>query len=167
MDYYAQMRSDNYKTDMVATTLAARDYKSATDIIVGGGTEMDTVVRRLTPGECTILQGFPQGWVDIGDWYDSKGKLHKESDSAKYKALGNAVCVPFWRYLARRIAAQHERTITMGSLFAGIGGFELAFKQVGALPRWSAEIEEFPIAVLKKRFGDEETGTQGDVNTFL
>ena len=36
------------------------------------------VVRRLTPLECTRLQGYPDGWVDIGDWTDEKGKKHKE-----------------------------------------------------------------------------------------
>ena len=132
-----------------------------------GEVNMDAVVRRLSPGECCRLQGFPDGWVDIGEWVDTKGKVHQESDSAKYKALGNAICIPFWRVLARRIAAQYERDITMGSLFAGIGGFELAFKQVGAYPLWSAEIEEFPIAVLKKHFGDDETGIVGDVNKYL
>ena len=25
-------------------------------------------MRRLTPLECTRLQGYPDGWVDIGDW---------------------------------------------------------------------------------------------------
>ena len=44
------------------------------------------VVRRLTPLECTRLQGFPDGWVDIGDWVDTKGKKHKDADSPKYKA---------------------------------------------------------------------------------
>ena len=45
------------------------------------------IVRRLTPLECERLQGFPDGWTDIGEWTDSKGKVHKEStDSARYKA---------------------------------------------------------------------------------
>ena len=29
------------------------------------------IVRRLTPGECELLQGFPKGWTDIGEWVDS------------------------------------------------------------------------------------------------
>lgn len=32
------------------------------------------VVRRLTPMECERLQGYPDGWTDIGEWCDSKGK---------------------------------------------------------------------------------------------
>lgn len=114
------------------------------------------VVRRLTPLECTRLQGFPDGWVDIGDWTDTKGKIHKESDSPKYKALGNSIALPFWEWLARRIAAQYERPVTIGSLFDGIGGFPLAFQKAGGKPIWASEIEEFPIAVTKIRFPEEE-----------
>lgn len=95
------------------------------------------------------------GWVDIGEWTDSKGKLHKDADSPKYKALGNSVALPFWEWLARKIAAQYERPVTMGSLFSGIGGFELAFQKAGGKPVWASEIEEFPIAVTKMRFPDE------------
>lgn len=66
-----------------------------------GGTQMDNyVVRRLTPLECERLQGFPDFWTMIGDWTDSKGKLHKgDSDSPRYRALGNSVATgnnSFW-----------------------------------------------------------------------
>lgn len=33
------------------------------------------VVRRLTPMECERLQGFPDGWTDIGEWTDGKGNV--------------------------------------------------------------------------------------------
>ena len=58
--------------------------------------------------------------------------------------------------MAKRIAAQYERPITMGSLFDGIGGFPLVFSRAGATPVWASEIEEFPIAVTKIRFPDKE-----------
>lgn len=48
------------------------------------------VVRRLTPMECERLQGYPDGWTDIGEWTDTKGKKHKAADSPRYKALGNS-----------------------------------------------------------------------------
>lgn len=128
---------------------------------------MDNVVRRLTPTECSRLQGFPDGWCDIGDWVDSNGKKHKDADSPKYKALGNSIALPFWEWLARRIAAQYERPVTMGSLFDGIGGFPLAFMRAGGKAVWASEIEEFPIAVTKKHFGDEEKGEAGDVYKYL
>jgi DNA (cytosine-5)-methyltransferase 1 len=118
---------------------------------------MKTIVRRLTPTECERLQGFPDGWTDIGEWTDSKGKVHKEaSDSARYKALGNSIALPFWQYLARRICAQYERDITIGSLFDGIGGFPYVFERCGAKAVWASEIEDFCIAVTKKHFPEEE-----------
>lgn len=163
---FSIQRTDEYKRSEQSSTISQRDYKSATDLIIGGHKEdMKTVVRRLTPLECERLQGFPDGWTDIGEWTDTKGKKHKEADSPRYKALGNSICLPYWEWLARRIAAQYERPMTMGSLFDGISGFPLAFARAGGIPVWSSEIEEFPIAVAKKHFGDEENGTYGDYQT--
>lgn len=123
-------------------------------------------LRRLTPLECTRLQGFDDGWVDIGDWTDTKGKVHKESDSVKYKALGNSIALPFWQFLADRMVAVLKRdgveNPKMCSLFSGIGGFEVVFSRAGCEPTWNSEIEEFPIAVTKKHFGDDDTGLKGD-----
>ena len=115
------------------------------------------VVRRLTPMECERLQGFPDHWTDIGEWRDSKGKLRKPSDSPRYKALGNSIALPFWDFLAKRISAQYLRPVTMGSLFDGIGGFPLVFERHNGkgTARWASEIEEFPIAVTKLRFGED------------
>lgn len=115
------------------------------------------VVRRLTPMECERLQGYPDGWTDIGEWYDSKGKLRKPSDRPRYKALGNSIALPFWDFLAKRISAQYLRPVTMGSLFDGIGGFPLVFERHNGkgMARWASEIEEFPIAVTKLRFGED------------
>lgn len=115
------------------------------------------VVRRLTPMECERLQGFPDHWTDIGEWRDSKGKLRKPSDSPRYKALGNSIALPFWDFLAKRISAQYLRPVTMGSLFDGIGGFPLVFERHNGkgTARWESEIEEFPIAVTKLRFGED------------
>ena len=125
-------------------------------------TTQNMVVRRLTPMECERLQGFPDGWTDIGEWRDSKGKLRKPSDSPRYKALGNSIALPFWDFLAKRISAQYIRPVTMGSLFDGIGGFPLVFERHNGkgTARWASEIEEFPIAVTKLRFGGEDNGSQ-------
>lgn len=133
----------------VAETLAARDYKDPQIVC-------NSVVRRLTPLECERLQGFPDGWTAIGEWTDSKGKKRKCSDSARYKALGNSIAIPFWFYILRRMAAQYERPATLGSLFDGIGGFPLCWERCNGKGTaiWASEIEEFPIAVTKKRFGD-------------
>lgn len=116
----------------------------------------NTVVRRLTPKECERLQGFPDDWTDIGEWTDSTGKKRQTSDTNRYKALGNSIALPYWKVLARRIAAQYDRDITMGSLFDGIGGFPYAFEHCGAKAVWASEIEEFCIAVTKRRFPEDE-----------
>lgn len=125
------------------------------------------VGRRLTPLECERLQGFPDHWTDIGEWYDSQTgegywvdslrKRHKTADSPRYKALGNSIALPFWDFLAKRISAQYLRPVTMGSLFDGIGGFPLVFERHNGkgTARWASEIEEFPIAVTKLRFGED------------
>lgn len=47
-------------------------------------------VRRLTPIECERLQGFPDDWTA------------GESDSTRYRQLGNAVCVPVAEWIGRR-----------------------------------------------------------------
>jgi len=54
-------------------------------------------VRRITPTECERLQGFPDCWTAFGD--DGK----PTSDSARYRMLGNAVCVPTAQWIAERI----------------------------------------------------------------
>ena len=116
--------------------------------------KLNDIVRRLTPLECERLQGYPDGWTDIDQYIDTKGRKHKTSDSARYKALGDSIALPFWRWLAGRICAQYDRQITIGSLFDGIGGFPLVFEQCGAKAVWASEIEEFCIAVTKRHFPD-------------
>ena len=117
---------------------------------------VNQTVRRLTPLECERLQGYPDGWTDIGEWIDGKGKKHKAADSPRYKALGNSIALPFWFWLLRRISAQYERPATLGSLFDGIGGFPLCWERCNGkgTALWASEIEEFPMAVTKKRFGE-------------
>ncbi len=184
---YQMQGFGDYREGDTASSCKQRDYKDSTDLVVSsvdcrnfreGGETNGTlqaksnggvsynlqntvrtgmVVRRLTPMECERLQGYPDGWVDIGDWVDEQGKKHKEADSPKYKALGNSIALPFWSFLAKRISAQYLRPVTMGSLFDGIGGFPLVFERCNGkgTARWASEIEEFPIAVTKLRFGEE------------
>jgi len=111
-------------------------------------------VRRLTPLECERLQGFPDGWTDIGDWADSNGKKRKTTDSARYKALGNSIALPPWKWVLKRLCAQYERDATMASLFDGIGGFPLIWEQLNGKGScvWASEIEEFPMAVTRRHF---------------
>jgi len=60
----------------------------------GRGTPLGTHeigVRRLTPLECERLQGFPDGHTA------------GQSDSARYRQLGNAVAVPVVEWIAKRL----------------------------------------------------------------
>ena len=126
----------------------------------GGGNvpmvKQEAIVRRLTPLECERLQGFPDGWTDIGEWIDSKGKKHKDADSPRYKALGNSIALPFWDWMSERMVKVLKddgvENPTMASLFDGIGGFPLVYQKHGCAAIWASEIEEFPIAVTKIRF---------------
>ena len=127
---------------------------SATCVAKGPNAVYQSVVRRLTPLECERLQGYPDNYTDIGEWVDSKGKTRKTTDSARYKALGNSIALPFWFWLLRRISAQYERVATLGSLFSGLGGFELCWERCNGkgTALWGSEIEPFCIAVTKVRF---------------
>lgn len=183
---YQMQGFGDYREGDVASSCKQRDFKDSTDLVCAvdcrnfreGGETNGTlqakpnggisynlqntvrtgmIVRRLTPMECERLQGYPDGWTDIGEWMDSKGKRHKDADSPRYKALGNSIALPFWDFLAKRISAQYLRPVTMGSLFDGIGGFPLVFERHNGkgAARWASEIEEFPIAVTKLRFGED------------
>lgn len=174
----SQKQHCGISNDDTCTTLTSQEKERP---VVG-----NTVVRRLTPLECERLQGFPDGWTLIGELqpkYDADGnvveieryyigtdgKRKKVSDSARYKALGNSIATPFWFYLLRRIAAQYERPATLGSLFSGIGGFDLCWEMCNGpgTAIWQSEIEEFPIAVCKQHFGDEVSDKEGDLWKIL
>jgi DNA (cytosine-5)-methyltransferase 1 len=124
---------------------------------LGGGSEtfavLHSTVRRLTPLECERLQGYPDGWTDIGEWTDSKGKKHQTTDSARYKALGNSIALPPWRFVCRRICEQYDTPATMGSLFDGIGGFPLIWREINGADSvpWACEIDEYCRAVTQRR----------------
>lgn len=141
------------ESEINASLQASADHNNNSNNVCRSG----CVVRRLTPLECTRLQGFPDGWVDIGEWTDSKGKKHKDSDAPKYKALGNSIALPFWAWMAKRMRKQFtQENVTMASLFDGIGGFPLVYSWAGVKPVWCSEIEEFCIALTKLRFPEEE-----------
>lgn len=113
-------------------------------------------IRRLTPLECERLQGFPDTWTDIGTWVDSKGKKHETSDAARYKALGNSIALPPWKWVLKRLCSQYERDATMASLFDGIGGFLKIWEQLNGEGSclWASEIEPFCVAVTERRFNN-------------
>ena len=169
----------DYKESEIVSSCKQRDSKDATDLVISiddeknayidqfgtlkahasGGTQQHVmermIVRRLTPLECTRLQGYPDGWVGIGDWTDEKGRVHREADAPKYKALGNSIALPFWRWMFEQMAVYLPEGATLGSLFDGIGGFPLCWESIHGKGTavWASEIEPFAIAVTKHHFG--------------
>ena len=130
--------------------------------------ESENPVRRLTPLEAERCQGLPDGWSDIGEYTDTKGKKQRTTASGRYGLLGNGIALPFWTWLLRRIG-EHCDEKTMGSLFNGGGSFPLIWQVLygeGSC-RWVSEIAEFPIAVTKRHFGDEAEGTTGDWKNYV
>ena len=61
------------------------------DTISHQAVSFSTTVRRLTPKECERLQGFPDSWTD------------GQSDSARYKQMGNAVTVNVVEWIGKRL----------------------------------------------------------------
>jgi DNA (cytosine-5)-methyltransferase 1 len=118
-----KVRSSEWVEDTTGSTLAARDYKDTGDVVVqpswwDGGQTAEALtrtsddqrmpdksrfqavvheygVRRLTPVECERLQAFPDGWTEPA-----------VSNSARYKALGNAVTVNTVRWVLGRMLEQ-------------------------------------------------------------
>lgn len=130
---YSMQRSDEYKENELASTQAARQYKSPTDLVCSAvdcrnyreigdlsGTlqakdkpgyslnyqnpvRTGYIVRRLTPTECERLQGFPDGWTA----FDEQGK--PISDTKRYQMLGNSIAVPCVAYILQNMARQFDR----------------------------------------------------------
>ena len=92
---YARQRVDELKNDDIASTQSARQAKDATDLVVEPDWQYAQLIRRLTPWECELLQGFPLGWTDIPS----------ASDSARYRALGNSVPVPCVEFIMKSLQA--------------------------------------------------------------
>ena len=92
---FARQRVDEFKEDDIASTQSARQAKDATDLVVEPDRQYAQLIRRLTPWECELLQGFPLGWTDIPS----------ASDSARYRALGNSIPVPCVEFIMKSLQA--------------------------------------------------------------
>ena len=88
----------DYGNGETGSTLKARDYKDATDLIVGQNGRK-YIVRRLTPLECCRLQGFPDWWEDGVEG----------SDSTRYKMWGNGIALPCAVDVLRRISKELKK----------------------------------------------------------
>lgn len=147
-----------YGEDGAFPALPSRETAGGNQQAVLAGQRTRWIVRRLTPTECERLQGYPDGWTDIGKWTDTKGKKHKPADSPRYKALGNSIALPQWFWIAQKMKSYMGDGAKLGSLFDGIGGFPLVWETTYGIgtARWASEIEEFPIAVTKKHFPERK-----------
>lgn len=75
----------DFPKEEVSPTLNAKRAKDTLSY------EESSVVRRLTPRECERLQGFPDDWTA------------SQSDSQRYKQMGNAVAVPVVEWIINRL----------------------------------------------------------------
>ncbi len=96
---YTLTTADRHAVCMAdGTARAAVDEELAGTIKRGGMPPIvasEYIVRRLMPVECERLQGFPDGWTDLGG----------TADAPRYKACGNSMAVPVINYIGRRIEA--------------------------------------------------------------
>ena len=84
----------NASTDIVGTMQRGGEGGRADGVMTP-----QMAVRRLTPRECELLQGFPDDYTLV----EYRGK--PAADGPRYKALGNSMAVPVMRWLGQRIAA--------------------------------------------------------------
>ena len=130
---YALCRSDLFKQSDVGSTQRRSQSKGTTDLVVSGGCNRKYTIRRLTPLECSRLQGLPDDWCAIPPqtnvaeaelrfwrgvwdaWDEKSGKKRKTnkqivkwlqspvSESAQYQLYGNGIALPQWVWVLGRI----------------------------------------------------------------
>ena len=126
---FDRQSSGEYGTAPVASTVAARDYNGASDLVLSVHGTQDpctnielahtlgrnngaenaiscgVAVRRLTPTECERLQGFPDGYtlVPIKRSASLEEIIKFSADGPRYKALGNSMAVPCMAWIGLRI----------------------------------------------------------------
>lgn len=75
---YQMQGFGDYRAGEAASSCKQRDFKDGTDLAI-----TNMAVRRLTPVECERLQGFPDGWTDIGV-LQTKVNRKNEKSPAKF-----------------------------------------------------------------------------------
>lgn len=169
IDHINSIKTDNRLCNLQLLTCAENSHKAKADGLYLMGA--DNPSTKITQSEKTeivclyssglftmrqlseeygISKSRIQQIVKTYGWTDIPGA----SDSARYKALGNSIALPFWRWMLNRMSTYLPADATLGSLFDGIGGFPLIWQEIHGkgTARWASEIEPFPIAVTKARF---------------
>lgn len=91
--FFTRQRSDQFSTTGLSGTIAKRDYKSYTDLVFQFG-----ALRRVTPNERLLLQGYPVDWFDGCELTD------------KQKFSCNGMSVPVVKHIGYLIN-EFEKTI--------------------------------------------------------
>lgn len=133
---------------------------SARRLLYGAGLNLETTQGETASGATPRPRRFAAGIHGsrcVCPWTDTKGKKHKPADTPRYKALGNSIALPQWFWIAQKMRPYLKDKPTLGSLFDGIGGFPLVWETAygAGTAVWASEIEEFPIAVTKRWFGND------------
>jgi DNA (cytosine-5)-methyltransferase 1 len=90
----------NGREELMGTLMARREAGG-----FEGTVAHNMVVRRLTPTECERLQGFPDGWTKYARNIEG---VYEQSDTQRYKQLGNSMAVPVMRWIGERIQLIHD-----------------------------------------------------------
>ena len=79
--------------EVFPTIIAGLSHRGGTtqDVYVFSLIKVTGQVRRVTPPECEVLQGFPRGWTD------------QHSDTTRYHQIGNAVTVNVSSWIGSRL----------------------------------------------------------------
>lgn len=119
-------------------------------------------IRRFTPLETERLFGYPDGWTE------KKRDGNTIADTHRYRMLGNTIALPQWEWLLRGISesmGDGASTLTLGSLFDGIGGFPLCAQRVSEsrgynpniITLWVSEIDPLACEVFDVNFNNSST----------
>lgn len=185
---FDKQRIGQYGIGETSSTLSARDYKDASDLICTK-TDNKYIVRRLTPLECSRLQGLQDDWCvappqetvsdeDLAfwkpfwdEWMQINGKKPKTenqitkwlmsevSESAQYQMYGNGIALPQWVWtLGRIIETYGEHKPTMASLFDGTGSFPLIWNSILGGAYTVWSSEVNPDAVRVSKYRMQERG---------
>ena len=93
LSFDTQFGSNANVFEGISPTLKSSQTSPSVMTIDNGAAMTDNAVRRLTPMECERLQGFPDNWTE------------GQSDSARYRQMGNAVAVPVVEWIIERLVA--------------------------------------------------------------
>jgi DNA (cytosine-5)-methyltransferase 1 len=87
--FYNRQRSDKFKEIGISNTIAKRDFKGSTDVVIKNGS-----IRRVVPKERLRLQGIPD------DFFDSTYESQK-GDKPRFQA--NGMSVPVVEYVFEQL----------------------------------------------------------------